>query len=53
MYKKNPAIMPFGIFFLFENTVDPDQLASDKAIGSGYTLFFILIENACNWNAAG
>ena len=30
---------------LIENTVDPDQLASDKAICSGSTLFSTLIGN--------
>ena len=41
--------------FFFENTVDPDQLASEEAIWSGSTLFSTLIENTClfNWNAAG
>ena len=33
--------------FFFENTVGPDQLASDEAISSGSTLFSTLIENTC------
>ena len=32
------------IVSFFENTVDPDQLASDGTIGSGSTLFSTLIE---------
>ena len=31
----------------FENTVDPDQLASDEAIWSGSTLLSTWIENTC------
>ena len=31
----------------FENTVDPDQLASDEASWSGSTLFSTLIEYTC------
>ena len=31
--------------FYFDNTVDSNQLASDKAIWSGSTLFSIQIEN--------
>ena len=31
-------------FYFFENSVDPDQLASDEAIWSGSTLFSTLIE---------
>ena len=39
---------------IFENTVDPDQLASNEAIWSGSTLFSIMIESTCNnWIAAG
>ena len=34
-------------FYSFENTVDPDQLASDKTIWSGSTVFSTLIENTC------
>ena len=39
---------------IYENTVAPNQLASDKTIWSGSTLFYPLIENTClyNWNAA-
>ena len=32
-------------FILFDNTVDPDQLASVEAIWSGSTLLSTLIEN--------
>ena len=32
---------------IFENTVDPDQMASKEAIWSGSTLFSTLIENTC------
>ena len=31
----------------FENTVDPDQLASDEAIWSGSIQFSKLVENVC------
>ena len=35
---------------IFENTVDPEQLASDEAIWSGYVLFCTLIElHAYKW----
>ena len=30
-------------FFFFENTVDPDQIASGEAIWSESTLFFTLV----------
>ena len=33
----------------FENGVDPNQLASNKAIWSGSTLFIPLIENTYLW----
>ena len=37
----------------FENTIDPDQLASDEAIRSGTTAFSTLFEvHVYNWNAA-
>ena len=39
---------------IFENTVDPEQLASDEAIWLGSLLFSILIElHAYEWIYAG
>ena len=38
----------------FLKSVDPDQLASDKAISSGSTIFLYVCEYMLyNWNAAG
>ena len=33
------------IYLAFENSVDPDQLASEEANGSGFALFAILYVN--------
>ena len=40
------VLLNVGLFF-FENTVDPDQLASDEAILPGSTLFPTLLVNVC------
>ena len=37
--------MPIMHLFKLENTVDPDQLASDEASSSGSTLFFMHMMN--------
>ena len=41
-----PVLLKPSISY-FENSVDPDQLASNEAIGSESTLFSIMIENTC------